>query len=151
MGFHADILQQDHLVIILGLLEDALEIEPGIAVIASEKLLIGTHDTFRCLKQPLPVRIVSGPLDQGADSRFRVFPGGARSDDLDIDIVARGSLRAQCVVIRRHSEFLLGQGRMNCDGVTPSVFPMGARFAHPLSLAVRPLPAGPARNWAPKQ
>jgi len=73
---HPDVLEDDELVVAADLAEGALQIGLRIAPIAGEQLLVGAHHAGRGVEQPLAVRVVAGPLDQGADRGLGVGLGG---------------------------------------------------------------------------
>ena len=77
MGFNADVLQDDQLVIALGFLEGSFQQFPGIHPVTGEEFLIGFHHAGGCVTQPLAIRVVAGPLQQGPNGGFRV--GAART------------------------------------------------------------------------
>ena len=79
--FEANVAQDDHFVIGGGLLERRGKQRDRVVAVSGEELLIGADDTLGCPFQPLPIRIVAGPLDQRADGQFRLglTAGGASS------------------------------------------------------------------------
>ena len=74
--FEPDIAQHDHLVIILHLLEGALEIIDRVAVIAGEPFLERARHAARCADKPLACRIISGPAQQCPYSLLRFGTAG---------------------------------------------------------------------------
>ena len=74
LGLQTDVAQDDHLVVGGRVLKCPRKQRDRIFVVSGEELLIGAHDTLGCLLQPLPVRIVSGPLDQRANGGLRLGP-----------------------------------------------------------------------------
>src|SRR6516225_48874 len=75
MRLEADVLQRDDLVVAVGLLEGSLQQCDRILLVAAEELLVGANDPVRCAVQPLALRIVTGPADQGADRFLGLLPG----------------------------------------------------------------------------
>ena len=67
MGFEADVLQHDDLVVAVGFLEGAVQQRHRILVVTAEKFAIRAYDPVGSAEQPFPLRVVAGPSDQGAD------------------------------------------------------------------------------------
>ena len=61
MRLEADVLQEDDLVIAVGLLEHALQQRHRVLVIAAEIFAVGADDTVGRAEQPLALRVVAGP------------------------------------------------------------------------------------------
>src|SRR6185437_10382443 len=78
MALEADVLQDDHLVVAVGLLEGALQELVGVAAIAREILLEGAHHPRRRALQALALRIIARPAQQRAHRRLRLGPRRAR-------------------------------------------------------------------------
>jgi len=75
MALETDVLQDDHLVVAIGLFEGALELLDRIGLIAGEKFLVSAcHATGRAA-QALPRRIIAGPAQQNAHRLFGLFAG----------------------------------------------------------------------------
>src|SRR6185312_5482461 len=78
-ALEADVAQHHHLVIAFDLLEGAFQHLLGVGVVAGEPFLIGAGDTARRVHQPLAVRIVAGPADQGTDGRLDLVAAWPRA------------------------------------------------------------------------
>jgi hypothetical protein len=70
----ADIAQHDHLVVAVGLLEGLAQDLDRVVLVAGEEFFVGPDDPVGGLDEALTIGVVSGPLDERADSGFCFAP-----------------------------------------------------------------------------
>src|SRR6516162_5025993 len=78
MRLEADVLQNNNLVVAVGLLKGLLEQPDRVLIIATEELLVGAHDAVRRAEQPFALWIVARPPDQGPNRLLSLFSGRPR-------------------------------------------------------------------------
>ena len=77
VALEPDVLQDDHLVIAVGLFEGPLEQFDRIDAITGEEFLVRANDAVGGTQQAFTVGIVSRPQQQGADGFFGFGTAGA--------------------------------------------------------------------------
>src|SRR5207302_1223321 len=82
MRFEADVLEDDHLVVTIDLVEGTLQQLDGIGFITAEEFLVGAHHAIRRAAQSLARRIVPGPSDERAYGGFRGLAVGPPAPSL---------------------------------------------------------------------
>jgi hypothetical protein len=94
MAFETNILQDDHLVIAVGLFEGALQLLDWIDLVAGEIFLEGARHARRRAAQSFARRIVAGPAQQHAHRLLRLLARRpANGGNIQRSAFARGSRR----------------------------------------------------------